>query len=495
MSYVVALDIGTTSSRAITFDHEQNVVGMRQQEIDQYYPQAGWVEQDPMGLWASSFGVLQELLAVKNIHPKDIASIGITNQRETTIVWEKDTGRPVYNAIVWQCRRTADVCEQMKKDGWEGRILEKTGLVIDAYFSGTKLAWILDKVDPDRSRAKAGELLFGTVDTWILWKLTEGKVHATDYTNASRTMLFNINTLEWDDELLDALNIPRCMLPEVHPSGYNYGTASIGAAHVDVPIAGIAGDQQAALYGQLCWNDGEAKNTYGTGCFLLMNIGKEAKKSTHGLVTTIAAGHDARPDYALEGSIFVGGAVIQWLRDEMRFIEESSDSEFFAEKLESNDGVYLVPAFVGLGAPYWDMYARGAIFGLTRGTGRSHIIRAALEAIAYQTRDVLEAMVADTGIDMAGLRVDGGASKNGFLMQFQSDILNRRVERPKNVESTALGAALLAGLTVGFWKDEAEVRASHAMDHIYEPAMDEDTRGRNYEGWLAAVQKTLTKND
>ncbi|MDO4280352.1 MAG: glycerol kinase GlpK [Peptococcaceae bacterium] len=492
MGYVVAMDIGTTSSRAIAFDHEQNIVGVRQQEVEQIFPQAGWVEQDPMGLWASSFGVLQELLAVKNIPPTDIRAIGIANQRETTIVWEKATGKPVYNAIVWQCRRTADVCEKLKADGWEARILEKTGLVIDAYFSATKLAWILDRVDPDRSRARAGELLFGTVDTWILWKLTEGRVHATDYTNASRTMLYNINSLEWDQDILDALNIPRCMLPEVRPSGSQFGVASIGSVHAEVPIAGIAGDQQAALYGQMCWEKGEAKNTYGTGCFLLMNIGKEAKKSGHGLVTTIAAGHDVQPDYALEGSIFVGGAVIQWLRDEMRFIEESSDSAFFAEKLQSNDGVYLVPAFVGLGAPYWDMYARGTISGLTRGSGRSHIIRAALEAIAYQTRDVLEAMVADTKVDMASLRVDGGASQNQFLMQFQADILDRRVELPQVVESTALGAAILAGLTVGFWKDVDEARAYHRLAHVYEPQMDTDTRQKNYDGWKNAVAHTLS---
>lgn len=493
MSYVVALDIGTTSSRAIAFDHAQNVVAMRQQEIAQYYPQAGWVEQDPMDLWASSFGVLQEMLAHKNIHPEDVRALGITNQRETTIVWEKDSGRPVYNAIVWQCRRTADFCEEMKVQGWEKTILEKTGLVIDAYFSATKLKWILDRVDPDRTRAKNGELLFGTVDTWILWKLTEGRVHATDYTNASRTMLYNINNLDWDDEILSFLDIPRAMLPEVHPSGHAFGTASIGAAHVEVPITGIAGDQQSALYGQLCWEEGQAKNTYGTGCFLLMNIGKTPTKSKHGLVTTIAAGLDEKPDYALEGSIFVGGAVIQWLRDEMRFIEEASDSEFFAEKLKSNDGVYVVPAFVGLGAPYWDMYARGAIFGLTRGTGRSHIIRAALEGIAYQTRDVLEAMVADTGVTMDTLRVDGGASNNGFLMQFQSDILGRQVERPQMVESTALGAALLAGLMVGFWQDEADVRACASTAERFAPSMDEETRKKNYDGWKEAVARTLAK--
>ena len=493
MSYIVALDIGTTSTRAIAFDHAQHIAGMRQQAFSQYYPEPGWVEEDAMELWASTFGVLQELLAIKSIHPEDVEAIGITNQRETTIVWERATGKPVYNAIVWQCRRTADECERIKAEGWEEKILAKTGLVIDAYFSATKLAWILDRVDPDRSRAKAGELLFGTVDTWILWKLTEGRVHATDYTNASRTMLFNINSLDWDQELLDYFDIPRAMLPEVHPSGYRFGTAVLGSKHVEVPVTGIAGDQQAALYGQMCWERGEAKNTYGTGCFLLMNIGKTPVKSAHGLVTTIAAGQDVAPDYALEGSIFVGGAVIQWLRDEMRFIEESADSEFFAEKLESNDGVYLVPAFVGLGAPYWDMYARGTIQGLTRGTGRSHIIRAALEAIAYQTRDVLEAMEADTGVDMESLRVDGGASQNGFLMQFQADILDRRVELPENVESTALGAALLAGLTAGFWKDEAELRAAHALARVYEPEMDAQTRAKNYDGWKNAVAHTLTQ--
>ena len=493
MGYVVALDIGTTSTRAIAFDHAQTITGMRQQEVNQYYPQPGWVEEDPMELWASSFGVLQELLAITNIHPDDVKAIGITNQRETSIVWDRATGTPVYNAIVWQCRRTADVCERIKGSEWEEKLLEKTGLVVDAYFSATKLAWILDRVDPDRSRAKAGELLFGTVDTWILWKLTEGRVHATDYTNASRTMLFNINDLEWDQEILDYFNIPRCMLPEVRPSGYHFGTASIGSAHIEVPVTGIAGDQQAALYGQMCWEQGEAKNTYGTGCFLLMNIGKAPTKSAHGLVTTIAAGLDAKPDYALEGSIFVGGAVIQWLRDEMRFIEESSDSEFFAEKLKDNGGVYLVPAFVGLGAPYWDMYARGTIQGLTRGTGRSHIIRAALEAIAYQTRDVLEAMEADTHVDMASLRVDGGASQNGFLMQFQADILNRCVEQPEIVESTAMGAALLAGLTVGFWKDKDEARSSHRLARVYQPSMSDEEREKNYNGWKEAVAHTLTK--
>lgn len=491
--YILSLDQGTSSSRAIVFDRKGQICSMAQREFTQYFPKPGWVEHNPHEIWSSQASVIAEAIAAIDINGLNIAGIGITNQRETTIVWERATGRPVYNAIVWQCRRTADLCEEIKGSAWEQKIFEKTGLVIDAYFSATKLAWILDRVDPDRSRAKAGELMFGTVDTWILWKLTEGRVHATDYTNASRTMLFNINTLDWDDELLDYFNIPRCMLPEVHPSGHVFGTASIGSAHIEVPVAGIAGDQQAALYGQMCWEQGEAKNTYGTGCFLLMNIGKTPTKSAHGLVTTIAAGLDAQPDYALEGSIFVGGAVIQWLRDEMRFIEEAGDSEFFAEKLKDNGGVYLVPAFVGLGAPYWDMYARGTIQGLTRGTGRSHIIRAALESIAYQTRDVLEAMEADTQVDMGSLRVDGGAARNHFLMQFQADILNCRVELPEIVESTAMGAALLAGLAVGFWKDKEEARASHRLAHVYEPQMSAEERAQNYSGWKNAVAHTLTK--
>lgn len=492
MKYIVALDVGTTSSRAIVFNHQQEIVGLKQQEIHQFYPQSGWVEQDPMDLWAASFGVLQEVLAMKSIHPHEVGGIGITNQRETTIVWEKSTGRPVYNAIVWQCRRTAAFCEHMKKEGLAERILEKTGLVIDAYFSATKLKWILDKVDPDRSRAKAGELLFGTVDTWILWKLTEGRVHATDYTNASRTMLFNINRLEWDDELLDYFDVPACMLPEVYPSSHVFGECHLGFAKQGVAISGIAGDQQAALFGQLCWEEGEAKNTYGTGCFLLMNIGKKAIKSKQSLVTTIAAGRDTKPSYALEGSIFIGGAVVQWLRDEMKFIEKATDTEMVAMQLVDNEGVYVVPAFVGLGAPYWDMYARGAIYGLTRGTGRTHIVRAALEAIAYQTRDVLEAMVADTGVDIAALRVDGGASQNKFLMQFQADILNRQVEQPQNVESTALGVAFLSGLAVGFWQDEEAIKATHRIAHGYTPQMESNVRQKNYDGWKKAVDCTRT---
>lgn len=492
MDYIVAMDVGTTSSRAIIFNKSLEIVGMRQQEIRQYYPHAGWVEQDPMDLWAASYGVLHEALEMQNIPLKDVAALGITNQRETTIVWEKATGKPVYKAIVWQCRRTADFCEQMKADGWEERILEKTGLVVDAYFSGTKLKWILDTVDPERERSKKGELLFGTVDTWILWKLTRGKVHATDYTNASRTMLFNINTLCWDEDILDYLDIPACMLPEVHPSGYHYGMMDTGEQRTAVPICGMAGDQQAALYGQLCWQPGEAKNTYGTGCFLLMNIGKKPTKSTHGLVTTIAAGHDQRPDYALEGSIFVGGAVIQWLRDELQIIEKAADSATLAAQLQDNDGVYVVPAFVGLGAPYWDMYARGAIFGLTRGSGRAHIVRASLESIAYQTNDVLEAMTADVQREIATLRVDGGASNNAFLMQFQADLLNKAVERPSITESTALGVALLAGLEVGYWKNQEEIQQHFRLEQSFEPQIDEQKRQRLLQGWQDAVKRTLS---
>jgi glycerol kinase len=490
MKYIIALDIGTTSTRAVLFDHEQNIVGMRQQEIRQYFPREAWVEQDPMDLWAATYGCMNEVLAMHGVGLDQVAAIGITNQRETTIVWEKATGRPVYNAIVWQCRRTAQECEALKKEGWQEPIRRKTGLLIDAYFSATKLKWILDKVDRDRSRARSGDLLFGTVDCWILWKLTEGRVHATDYTNASRTMLFNIHTLQWDQDLCQALDIPMVLLPQVAPSGSQFGEY-IGAGDVHVPICGMAGDQQAALYGQMCWHAGEVKNTYGTGCFLLENIGDVPITSQNGLVTTIAAGRSPKPEYALEGSVFVGGAVVQWLRDEMRFVEESPDTAFFAEKLTDNGGVYFVPAFTGLGAPYWDMYARGAIYGLTRGTSRAHIIRAALEAIAYQTHDVLRAMEQDTGIPIQTLRVDGGASRNDFLMQFQADILKAQVLRPQMVETTALGAALLAGVTAGFWKDEEDMR-SHAQPVTdFQPQMDETVRSKNLQGWQEAVKRTL----
>ncbi len=492
MSYIIAIDQGTTSSRAILFNDQQEIVGMRQKETKQFYPNPGWVEQDPQDIWATSYGVLQEVIAVTGVDPKEICALGITNQRETTVVWERATGKPLHPAIVWQCRRTADTCEAMKVAGWTDHILAKTGLVIDAYFSATKLAYILDRVDPDRSRAKAGEILFGTVDSWLLWKLTDGAVHATDYTNASRTMLYNIHTLDWDDEILAYFDIPRSMLPAVHPSGYRYGTLEL-AGDVHIPIAGIAGDQQAALYGQGCFNAGEAKNTYGTGCFLLMNIGNIPIQSKHGLVTTIAAGLNAKPAYALEGSIFVGGAVIQWLRDELRFIEDAPDSEFFAEKIKDNGGVYLVPAFVGLGAPHWDMYARGALYGLTRGTGRPHIIRAALESIAYQTVDVLNAMVADSGINIERLKADGGAAANNFLMQFQADILNTGVDRPAVLETTALGAATLAGLTTNVWESEAALKENLTIERQFEPRMPKEVRESHLKGWNEAMERTKTK--
>lgn len=489
--YIIALDQGTTSSRAILFDHDQRVVGIRQQDIRQIFPHPGWVEQDPQDIWASTVGVLQELLAVSNISPGQISSIGITNQRETTVVWEKETGKPLYNAIVWQCRRTADFCTRMQEEGWEEKIQDKTGLVIDAYFSGTKLKWILDQVDPDRSRAKSGEILFGTIDTWLLWKFTEGRVHATDYTNASRTMLFNIQSLRWDEDILDYLDIPREMLPEVHPSGYYYGDLSF-IQGVKIPINAMAGDQQAALYGQGCWSEGMVKNTYGTGCFLLMHTGEKMTKSSQGLVSTLACTREKKAFYALEGSIFIGGAVVQWLRDEMHMVEEAGDTDFFARKRSHNEGVYFVPAFTGLGAPYWDMEARGAIYGLTRGTNRAHIIRAGLEAIAYQTHDVVEAMEKDAGRNIAGLRVDGGASNNNFLMQFQADILDAKVERTKITETTALGVAYLAGLTSGFWENEEEILKQQELDGTFVPEMSSEEREANIKGWQEAIRRTLT---
>ena len=486
-NYVIALDQGTTSSRAIVFDRQQNIVEIAQKEFTQLYPKAGYVEHDPMEIYASQYGVLTEVLARGNIDPAEVAAIGITNQRGTTILWDRKTGRPVYNAIVWQCRRTADICEDLKKQGLEEYIRENTGLLIDAYFSGTKIKWILDHVEGLRERAERGEILFGTVDTWLIWKLTGGEVHVTDYTNASRTMIYNIKTLDWDDTILKALDIPRCMLPQVCNSSEVYGTVNIGG--VNIPIAGIAGDQQAALFGQTCFQKGEAKNTYGTGCFLLMNTGEEMYLSQNGLLTTIAIGLGGKVQYALEGSVFVGGAVIQWLRDELRFLGDAKDSEYFATQVEDNGGVYLVPAFTGLGAPHWDMYARGAIFGLTRGAGRNHIIRAALEAIAYQTKDVLDAMVADTGIDLRELKVDGGASANNFLMQFQADILGRSIRRPMIRETTALGAAYLAGLAVGFWKDLGDIKNQWTLDKIYSPQMEGTQREKLLKGWKKAVSR------
>ena len=488
--YVIALDQGTTSSRCILFDREQNIVGVAQREFTQIYPKPGWVEQDPMEIWSSQSSVLTEVLAQTGIAPTEVAAIGITNQRETTIVWDKATGRPIYNAIVWQCRRTASLCEELKAEGaFSDYIKEHTGLLIDAYFSATKLKWILDHVEGARERARAGELLFGTVDSWLVWKLTGGKAHVTDYTNASRTMLFDIQNLCWDEEICRRLDIPMEMLPQVCSSSQVYGFANLQG--VEVPIAGIAGDQQAALFGQGCFHPGEAKNTYGTGCFLLMNTGEQLCRSENGLLTTIAIGLNGRVQYALEGSVFVGGAVIQWVRDELRFISESRDAEYYASKVPDTGGVYLVPAFTGLGSPYWDMYARGALVGLTRGTNRDHIIRAAQESIAYQSWDLVNAMEKDTGIPLSALNADGGASRDKFLMQFQADILNKPVRRPVIRETTALGAALLAGLATGVWSSQEEVKSRMKTDSLYEPAMDEAKRQKLLRGWHKAVGRSL----
>ena len=485
-SYLISLDQGTTSSRAVVFNNHSQIVEIVSKEFTQIYPQPGWVEHDPMEIYASQYSVLIEAIAKSGISADDIAAIGITNQRETTIVWDKNTGKPIYNAIVWQCRRTADIVEKMRQDGLEDYVLDNTGLVLDAYFSATKIKWILDNVPEAREKADKGELLFGTVDTWLIWKLTNGKVFATDYTNASRTMIFNIKTLKWDTKLCEYLGIPLSMLPEVKNSSDDFGEVSLFGHNV--PIAGVAGDQQSALFGQTCFEKGEAKNTYGTGCFLLMNIGEEFVKSKHGLVTTIAATYDEKVQYALEGSVFVGGALIQWLRDEMRFISDAADSEYFAYKVKDNNGVYIVPAFTGLGAPHWDMYARGTIFGLTRGSSRNHIVRAALEAIAYQTMDVMDAMKQDTGIDISSLKVDGGASKNNFLMQFQSDILSLNVERAKIMETTALGVAYLAGLKVGTFKSIDEIKKIWDKDQVYVPSMDETLKKEYIKKWSKAVK-------
>ncbi|MEG0179488.1 MAG: glycerol kinase GlpK, partial [Oscillospiraceae bacterium] len=475
-------------SRAILFDDRQNIVNMAQKEFTQHYPKEGYVEHDPMELYASVYGVMVEVLAMSGIDPSKLAGIGITNQRETTIVWEKDTGRPIYNAIVWQCRRTANICTEIEKQGHADEILRKTGLRIDAYFSATKIQWILDNVEGARGKANRGELMFGTVDTWLIWKLTSGRAFVTDYTNASRTMLYNIHTLEWDKELCELLRVPMNMLPEVRSSSEVYGTASLSGA--EIPIAGIAGDQQAALFGQTCFEVGDVKNTYGTGCFMLMNTGDKPVMSQNGMLTTIAIGINGKVQYALEGSVFVGGAVIQWLRDEMCLINESADSEYFARKVKDNGGVYVVPAFTGLGAPHWDMYARGAIFGLTRGTGRNHIIRASLEAIAYQTRDVLVAMQADAGATIKELKVDGGASANDLLMQFEADITEVTVRRPMIRETTALGAAYLAGLAVGVWKDKNDIKAQWTLDKLYSPQMDKAEITRLVNGWDKAVERS-----
>ncbi|VEI58734.1 glycerol kinase [Pasteurella multocida] len=490
--YIIALDQGTTSSRAVLLDHDANVVEIAQREFTQIYPQAGWVEHNPMEIWATQSSTLNEVVAKAGITSDQIVAIGITNQRETTIVWEKETGKPVYNAIVWQCRRTTDITDKLKEDGYEDYIRKTTGLVVDPYFSGTKVKWILDNVEGAREKAERGELLFGTVDTWLVWKLTQGRVHVTDYTNASRTMLFNIRTLQWDEKMLEILDIPRSMLPEVRNSSEIYGQTNIGGkGGVRIPVAGIAGDQQAALYGHLCVTPGQAKNTYGTGCFMLMHTGDKAVQSKNGLLTTIACNAKGGPAYALEGSIFMGGASIQWLCDELKIVHDSYDSEYFATKVPDCNGVYVVPAFTGLGAPYWDPYARGAILGLSRGANRNHIVRATLESIAYQTRDVLEAMQSDSGETLSALRVDGGATANNFLMQFQADILATKVERPKIKEVTALGAAYLAGLATGFWKDLDELRDKAAIEKTFIPDVDEVKRNRCYKGWKKAVKRAL----
>lgn len=486
--YILALDQGTTSSKAILFDKQQNIIGISQKEFTQHYPKEGWVEHDPMEIYSSQYAVMMEVIAQSGVDVKDIKGIGITNQRETTILWDAKTGRPVYNAIVWQCRRTADRIDQLKQQGLEEYIRKTTGLVPDAYFSATKIAWILDHVPQGRERAKKGEILFGTVDSWLIWKLSGGKVHVTDYTNASRTMLFNINTLSWDEKLLDALDIPMQMLPRVKNSSEIYAYTTIQGE--EIPIAGIAGDQQAALFGQCCFEQGQAKNTYGTGCFLLMNTGDKPCFSQNGLITTIAIGLNGKVQYALEGSVFVGGAVIQWIRDEMRFINESKDAEYYAQKVEDTGGVYLVPAFTGLGAPHWDMYARGCIIGITRGTKREHIIRAAQESIAYQSYDLVKAMEKDTGVSIRELKVDGGASRDAFLMQFQADVLDCEVRRPMIRETTALGAAYLAGLAVGVWKDTDEIRKLWNCDTVFQSQMKAERREKLLRDWHRAVERS-----
>lgn len=488
--YVLALDEGTTSARAILFDRDGGIVSVSQHEFPQIYPQPGWVEHDPLDIYANQYAALGECVAKSGIDPDEIAAVGITNQRETAVVWDKRTGKPIYNAIVWQCRRTADICDKFREDGHAERIRELSGLPIDAYFSGTKIRWILDNVEGAREMAERGELLFGTIDTWLIWKLTGGKMHATDRTNASRTMLYNIHTLDWDDELLTLLDIPRNMLPEVRASADDFGTLNLLGA--DIPITGVAGDQQAALFGQGCFSAGDAKNTYGTGCFLLANIGEKPLPEAKLLINTLAATEKGRPaEYALEGSVFVGGAIIQWLRDELGFLRDAADSAYFAGKLPDNGGVYVVPAFTGLGAPHWDMYARGTIVGLTRGSGRNHIIRAALEAIAYQTEDILSHMGKALDVPLRTLKVDGGATRNPFLMQFQADISRLPVTKAANAEATALGAAFLAGLSVGFWKDRDELSAIIQTVETFTPHMDDKTRAKNLEGWRKAVSAAI----
>jgi len=486
--YVMALDAGTTSNRCILFNEKGEMCSVAQKEFTQYFPKPGWVEHDADEIWSTQLEVALGAMNQIGATSADIAAIGITNQRETTIVWDKVTGEPVYHAIVWQCRRTSEYCDSLKDKGLVDTYREKTGLVIDAYFSGTKLKWILDNVEGVRERAERGELLFGTVETWLIWKLTKGRVHVTDYTNASRTMLFNIKELKWDDEILAELNIPKCILPEAKPSSCVYGEADPQFFGGPIPIGGAAGDQQSALFGQTCFKPGEAKNTYGTGCFMLMNTGDQPVYSKNGLVTTIAWGLDGKVTYALEGSIFVAGAAIQWLRDEMRMVDSSPDSEYMAKKVDDTNGCYVVPAFTGLGAPHWDQYARGAIVGLTRGVNKYHILRATLESLAYQTNDVLKAMRADSGIDLAALKVDGGASANNLLMQIQADLINAPVHRPKCVETTAMGAAYLAGLAVGYWASKEDVIKNWAIDRVFDPEIGEEERTQRLKGWDKAVK-------
>ncbi|MEG1497439.1 MAG: glycerol kinase GlpK [Clostridiales bacterium] len=492
--YIMALDQGTTSSRCIIFDKKGKIIAKAQKEFKQHYPKPGWVEHDAIDIWSTQIGVAHEALQHGGLSSKNITAIGITNQRETTVVWDKATGEPIAPAIVWQCRRTAKYCEQLITDGYNDMVREKTGLLIDAYFSGTKIKWILENTPGAMEKAKKGELLFGTIDTWLVWKLTKGKVHCTDYSNASRTMLFNINTLEWDKDLLKLLGIPIAMMPNPMPSSYYYGDTDPEIFGGSIPIGGIAGDQQAALFGQTCFEKGMAKNTYGTGCFLLLNTGEKPVYSHHGLLTTIAWGYNGKVNYALEGSVFIAGAALQWLRDEMNLIDNAADSEDLAAKVPNTAGVYFVPAFVGMGAPYWDSDARGIITGLTRGCNKNHIVRAALESLAYQTNDVLKAMIEDSHLDLIALKVDGGASANNFLLQFQSDIINTKVERPRCIETTALGAAYLGGLALGYWEDLQEISENWQIDKSYQPNISTETRENLIYGWTKAVKKALNNN-
>lgn len=491
--YLMALDQGTTSSRCIIFNKKGEIAASAQKEFTQIFPESGWVEQDPNEIWSSELGVMVEAMARTGIESEDIAAIGITNQRETTICWDKITGEPVYNAIVWQCRRTAPLVEKLKSEGYEDMVKEKTGLILDPYFSATKIAWILENVEGAREKADNGDLLFGTVDTWLIYKLTKGSVFATDYTNAARTMLFNIHTLEWDDELLELFNIPKTMLPEVKNSSEKYGLTDETVFGGAVEIAGVAGDQQAALFGQCCFNAGEGKNTYGTGCFLLMNTGEKAVESKNGLLTTIAIGIDGKVQYALEGSVFVAGAAIKWLRDELKIINSAEETYDLAISVEDSNGVYVVPAFTGLGAPYWDAYARGAVFGLSRGTSRAHFVRATLESLAYQTLDVVRGMEEDSGINLCSLRVDGGASANDFLLQFQADIVSAEIIRPKVIETTALGAAYLAGLATGYYKDTNEIKENWQLRDRFSPKIDNDKREKLINGWKESIERIKTK--